>query len=311
MNRYAAAALAAGCGAVAAALYLVVLVGSTGGLLLVYLTQLPLFVAGLWLGTTGGAIAGLTATLVLFAASDVIAAALFAALNAVPVAILVRQALLARRHHDGTTVWYPPGRLVGWLTGLALAGIGIALVVEGGPNGLLAELRSVVGSALDQFGEPAAPERAAFAEAVALVIPGIVAASWMVMAIINGVLAQGLVARFQANWRPAPELVGLVLPIWLPLLLTAAVIALAISGTPRFLAVNTMIVLLVPFGLAGLAVLHAAARRLPYPLPVLVAFYVFAGLFGWPLIAIAILGLFETWLGLRRRLIRPGETTNG
>src|SRR5215471_10199428 len=96
MNRYAAGAIAAGCGAAAGGLYLVVLVGSPSGLLLVYLTQFPLFVAGLWLGTTAAGVAGLTATLVLFAASDLLAAALFAALNAVPVTILVRQALLAR-----------------------------------------------------------------------------------------------------------------------------------------------------------------------------------------------------------------------
>jgi hypothetical protein len=311
MNRYAAGAIAAGCGAVAGGLYLVVLVGSPSGLLLVYLTQFPLFVAGLWLGATAAAIAGLTATLVLFAASDLLAAGLFAALNAVPVTILVRQALLARHQADGRIEWYPPGQLTAWLTVMALAGVGLALVVMGGPAGLLAELRSVVGATLDNLGDAAVSERGAFVEAVAVVIPGIVAASWMVMSIINGVLAQGVVARFGANWRPSPELVRLSLPIWLPLLLTAAAIGAAVGGTSRFLAVNTLIVLLVPFGLAGLAVLHAAARRLANPLPLLIGFYVFAGLFGWPFLAIAILGLFETWLGLRRRLIRPGEPTNG
>jgi hypothetical protein len=131
------------------------------------------------------------------------------------------------------------------------------------------------------------------------------------MAIINGVLAQGVVARFDVNWRPSPELVRLSLPMWLPLLLAAAVLGSLIAGTPRFLAINTMIVLLVPFALAGLAVLHAAARRMSHPLPLLIGFYVFAGLFGWPLLAIAVLGLFETWLGLRRRLIPSGEPRNG
>jgi hypothetical protein len=317
MNRFAADrfvywAVAAGCGAVAGCLYLAVLVGSTGGLLLVYLTQLPLFVAGLWLGTTGAAIAGLAATLVLFAASDMLAAALFAALNAVPVAILVRQALLARRQRDGSIRWYPPGLLVAWLTTMALSGIGVALIVMGGPENLQAELRNVVATTLDRLAEPSAiPDRAALADAVALVVPGVVAASWMVMTVINGVLAQGLVARFSANWRPSPELVRLALPVWLSIALSVATAASFIAGTPRFLAVNTMIVLLVPFGLAGLAVLHAAARRLSHPTALLIGFYVFAGLFGWPLLAAALLGLFETWLRLRRRLIRPEEPTNG
>ena len=310
MNRFAAAAIAAGCGVLAGSLYLAVLVGSTGGLMLVYLTQLPLFVAGLWFGTSGAAIAGLAATLVLFAASDLVAAALFAALNAVPVTILVRQALLARQS-DGAVRWYPPGLLAAWLTAMALAGIAIALVVAGGPAGMQAEMRDAVAAALDRLVEQTVPNRTELIDGVVLVIPGIIASAWMVMAVINGVLAQGLVARFGANWRPSPELARLSLPLWLPLLLTAAAIGSAFSGMPRFLAINTLIVMLVPFGLAGLAVLHRAVRRLSHPVAVLIAFYVFAGLFGWPLLAVAVLGLFETWLGLRRRLIRPGESTHG
>jgi hypothetical protein len=311
MNRFTAGAIAAGCGAIGGCLYLSVLLGSSAGLILVYLTQLPLFVAGLWLGTTGATIAGITAAVVLLAASDLLGAALFAALNAVPVMILVRQALLARTQGDGAIRWYPPGLLVAWLTAMALAGIGVAMVLLGGTDGLQAQLRDVITNVLDRLGEQALSERADIAAGVALVVPGIIAASWMVMVVINGVLAQGLVARFGVNWRPAPELVQLRLPVWLPLLLTAAVIATGFEGTSRFIGVNTMITLLVPFGLAGLAVLHAAVRRLSHPTAALVMFYVLAGLFGWPLLAIAILGLFETWLGLRRRLLASGGRIDG
>jgi len=136
MSRPAAAAVSVGCGAAAAALYLAVMLGSPGGLILVYLTQLPLFAAGLWLGFGAAAVAGITAMLALLAASDAIAAALFAGLNVVPVVILVRQALLARRQDDGTLQWYPPGLLAAWLTGMALAGIGAAVVALGGPANL-------------------------------------------------------------------------------------------------------------------------------------------------------------------------------
>ena len=119
MGRLAAAAIAVLCGVVGGSLYLAVVLGSPGALILVYLTQLPLFVAGLWLGIGAAAIAGATATLVLLAASDAMAALLFAAINAVPVVLLVRQALLAQRQEDGTVLWYPPGLLTAWLTALA------------------------------------------------------------------------------------------------------------------------------------------------------------------------------------------------
>jgi hypothetical protein len=306
MNRLTAGAIAAGCGVLGGGLYLAVLLGSGAGLILVYLTQLPLFVAGLWLGTSGAAIAGLTATLVLLTASDLLGAVLFAALNVVPVVILVRQALLARRGEDGQAVWYPPGLLTAWLTALALAGIVAAVVLLGGSGGVQAQLREMIVTVLDRLGDNAIPDRAEVASAVALVIPGIIAASWVTMVAINGVLAQGLVTRFGVNWRPSPELVQLALPMWLPLALIAA-IAGSIFGEPfRFVGINAMILLLVPFALAGLAVLHAAVRHLSHPLAALIGFYVLAGMFGWPLLAIAILGLFETWLGLRGRLLAPG-----
>ena len=105
-------------GAVGAALYLAVLTGSPGALILAYLSELPLFAAGLWLGTPAAAAAGLTATLALFAAGGATAAALYAGLYAVPIGLLVRQALLARRTADGALEWYPPGPLAAWLAAL-------------------------------------------------------------------------------------------------------------------------------------------------------------------------------------------------
>src|SRR5437764_13359209 len=102
MDRLAMAAIAAACGAASASLYLALMLASPGAMILVYLTQLPLFLAGLWLGVAAAAIAGVSAAAVLLAASDVLAPAIFVALNAVPVAAPVRPACLARGGADGT-----------------------------------------------------------------------------------------------------------------------------------------------------------------------------------------------------------------
>src|ERR1700704_5709725 len=139
MERLAMAAIAAACGGASACLYLALLLGSPGAMILVYLTQLPLFLAGLWFG------AG--------------AAAIFAALNAVPVVLLVRQTLLARRNADGTLSWYPPGRLTVWLTALGILGIAAALLLLGGPDGLQATLRDIIARALDHLTERSLPDR--------------------------------------------------------------------------------------------------------------------------------------------------------
>lgn len=311
MSRIAVAAAAVGCGLGAACLYLAVLLGSPGALILVYLTQLPLFLAGLWLGTGAAVMAGVSACAVMLAVSDVTAAALFAALNAAPVTLLVRQALLARRDADGRLVWYPPGLLAAWLTVLSLAGIAATLLLMGGPGGLQQALTGTVGHALDRLAARPIANRDAVAAAITGVVPGTIALSWMVMALVNAALAQGVLGRFGANWRPSPDLAALSLPFWLPVALGLAAAGIIVGGTARFIGINAMIALFLPFCLAGLAVLHTAARRLAHPAPALIAFYAFSGVFGWPLLAVAILGLLENWLGLRRRLAVSGGTIDG
>src|SRR3989440_11932844 len=151
MNRLLIMTIAVLCGGVSACLYLALLLSSPGAMILVYLTQLPLFFAGLWFGVPAPAIAGLSAAAVLFAASDLLAAAIFAALNAVPVVVLVRQALLARRDTEGAVVWYPPGRLTLWVAGLGIGGIGGALFLLGGPGRLQATPRGVIRGGVDRL----------------------------------------------------------------------------------------------------------------------------------------------------------------
>jgi hypothetical protein len=289
------------CGGLAAGPYLLVLSGSTGSILLVYLAQLPLFAAGLWLGTGAAAAAGLVAALILAGAGNLLASGLFAALNIVPVVLLVRQSLLARTAAGNAVEWYPPGLLTAWLTGLGLVAAAVTFVFFGGPQGMQAALREALAPALDRRLGQITPELDELLAFVAFIFPGIIATSWMVMTASNGMLAQGLLARFGASWRPSPDLAALALPMWIPVLLAVASGATLMGGTARFIGVNVLIVLAVPFCLAGLAVLHAVARRFPRPAVTLTVFYLLAGILGWPLLLIALLGLLDSPLGLRRR----------
>jgi hypothetical protein len=274
-------------------------------MILVYLAQLPLFVAGLWLGASVSALAGLAASLLLAATGNLVAATVFAGSNAIPVGLLVRQSLLARTVAGGAVEWYPPGLLTAWVTGLGLAATAAAFLLLGSPQDTQTALREVLAPVLDRPSDQNVPEQDAVIDFVAFILPGIIATSWIVMTVTNGSLAQGLLARFGANWRPSPDLAALGLPLWIPLLLAVAAGASALGGTARFLGVNVMIVLAVPFCLAGLAVLHTVARRFARPAIPLVTFYVLAGVFGWPLLLVAILGLLDSPLGLRRRFSPP------
>jgi hypothetical protein len=301
VSRLGFAGMSVVCGGLAAGPYLLVLAGSTGSMILVYLAQLPLFAAGLWLGTGAAAAAGLIAALILAGAGNLLASGLFAALNIVPVVLLVRQSLLFRTAPGNAIEWYPPGLLTAWLTGLGLVAAAVTFVFFGGPQGMQAALREALAPALDRRLGEITPEIDELLAFVAFIFPGIIATSWMVMTASNGILAQGLLARFGASWRPSPDLAPLSLPMWIPALLAVASGATLLGGTARFIGVNVLIVLAVPFCLAGLAVLHAVARRFPRPAVTLTVFYLLAGVLGWPLLLIALLGLLDSPLGLRRR----------
>ena len=293
------------CGMLAAGPYVLVLTGSAGSMILIYLAQLPLFAAGLWLGTGACALAGLVAALVLAGAGSSLTAGVFAALNVFPVVVLIRQSLLARTAPGDVVEWYPPGLLAAWLTGLGLVAVAGMLVFLGGPQGMEGALREVLAPVFDRRAEEIAPEHNELLASIAFILPAIVATSWMVMTTTNGCLAQGLLARFGASWRPSPDLAALSLPAWIMMVLAVAAAAILVGGTARFVGVNVTIVLAVPFCLAGLAVLHTMARRFPRPAVTLVTFYVLAAVFGWPLLVVALLGLLDSPLGLRRRFARP------
>jgi Predicted membrane protein (DUF2232) len=306
MSRSAAAAAALLCGAAGAGLYLSVLSGSVAAAILVSLAQLPLFIAGLWLGTATAMLAALTAVAtVLAGARDVMAAVLFAVFYALPVVLLVRQALLARADGEGGLEWYSPGQLTAWLTALALAAFGVALWWSGGPQALQSTLRRALAPAVAELVDTTAAGQRMLTERLAALVPGILAASWMMLVVTNAVLAQGVLARFGANWRPSPRLAALRLPLWITLLLGGAAVLTILGGPARFVGINIMIMLSIPFGLGGLAVVHAFADRLARPTVLLVTFYVLAGLFGWPLLLVAFLGLLDMPLGLRRRMVPP------
>lgn len=289
----------------AAGPYVLVLTGSAGSMILIYLGQLPLFAAGLWLGTGACALAGLVAALVLAGTGSLLTAGVFAALNVFPVVVLIRQSLLARTAPGDVVEWYPPGLLAAWLTGLGLVAVAAMLVLLGGPQGMEGALREVLAPVFDRRAEEIAPEHNELLASIAFILPAIVATSWMVMTTTNGCLAQGLLARFGASWRPSPDLAALSLPAWISMVLAVAAAAILVGGTARFVGVNVMIVLAVPFCLAGLAVLHTLARRFPRPTVTLVTFYVLAAVFGWPLLVVALLGLLDSPLGLRRRFAQP------
>lgn len=297
-----ALAAALGGGVASALFYLSVLFGGFGALILGYLTPLPLFAAGLSLGLAAAAVGGVAGTvLVLGVSGSPVVTGAYVLTAAVPAVFVVRQALLARPRADGSLEWYPPGMLLAALTGLGILGfVGAVALALGEPGGLEGVVRRALGGMAAQF--DAEPPTEGEAHWIAPALPGFVVISWMFMTIINGTLAQGVLMRFGRNRRPGMRIAELELPRWLgPVFGVVVAAALAVPGDVGFLALNLGLILSVPFAFAGLSVVHAYARARSTRTAILVAFYMFLVLFGWPVVVMVGLGVIEQWLGLRRR----------
>jgi len=181
----------------------------------------------------------------------------------------------------------------------AVAVIAAVVLILGGLDGMRAALREA--AAFDSGFGRYTTGLAELLDSVAFVLLGLIAGLSMAMTSTNRILAQGSLARFGANWRPSPDMAALNLPIWILVLPAFATAAMLLGGTAHFIAVNVMMMLAVSLCVAGLAVLHVLARRLARPVIRLVTVCVLAGVFGWPLLPVALLGVLDASPGLRRR----------
>ncbi len=322
MNRGTALALILG---LASALPFLITLTMPSGAFFTPLVPLPLFLSGLALGSGAVVVSAATTSLVLglpvavavFQATDSIGLALFngaqmvlatAVMLTAPVVILVRQALLTRTAGDGGIEWYPPGLLVTWLTGIGFVHLAVIAVMlallDGGTSieGTFSDLFSAwLGAALPDLPTEETAELSRFVAYFGL---GLGTTGWLLLLAINGVLAQGALARYGRNLRPAPNIAVLELPRWLALALAASVVtALLATGDLAFLARGLALVLLLPYIFAGLAVVHTAFRRYKARILLMVIFYVILVFFTWPMVFVIALGLVDQWFGFRRRLL--------
>jgi hypothetical protein len=300
-----AAGLAILGGVVSAALFLALLTGVPGMVVLAYFMQLPLMLVGLTLGVTGSVIAVAGAVLVSGVIAGIVAAMIYALIQAVPAVVVVRQALLSRQQ-GGAIEWFPPGLLLAQLAVLAALGTSaVFLLMLSEPGGLKGAIERFLIAALADLGAleataEAPPQLGLWAD----LFPGLMAASWLIMVAINAILAQGLAVRLGRNRRPSPDFAALELPGWLwPAIGVAALLAMLGDDGLGFLGRSLLIVLVVPYIFLGLAVIHAFARRWSHRRLALAVCYGGIMLLGWPLFAILLLGFIEDWAHVRQRFL--------
>jgi hypothetical protein len=309
--------VAVGAGVASAILFLTLLAAPSAiSVLLNIVASLPVFMAGLAFGAWAAALAGVSGMALVGVTAlgsglegGLSLALSFLAWQALGPTVLVRQALLSRQGPDGGMEWYPPGHMLVWLTGLAAFGlVVVGLFLSGADADLTGAVERQMQAEVAGMGSGAeADVTQADLDMVARFLPGIVAVSFMVTMLVNGALAQALLARSGRAIRPSPAWSEVELPPRAGAAMTAGLavallVAATQSGTVEQVGTTVTMLLATPFLLVGLAVVHAVSRRWPARGVVLGLFYVLVVLPLRLLPLVVILGLVENWVGLRRRI---------
>jgi hypothetical protein len=297
--------------------------------LLMFITPLPIALAGLGWGWRSAVLAGAVGSALILAFGSPAVAAAFAITQAAPMVLLTYLALLSRPlaesgvadADDETAVeWYPVGRIVIWSAVLAgLMAVAMLMIIGGDLETLRKSLGEFIKATLES-GLPQADGQTKFSEAeiasiseIALsVLPAASAMSWMGSLLFNLWLAGRVTLASGQLGRPWPDLAALTYPAGTPLAFGVMLLATMLAGYPGLAASAFTGGLFVAYLLLGLAILHFTTRGQPWR-PIAL-WLLYGSLFIvniWIGIVIAMLGLAETVLQLRARSAsRPPSQPN-
>jgi uncharacterized protein YybS (DUF2232 family) len=315
--------IGAGAGLVSAALFASAATAAALAGILLYLSPLPLCLAGLGWGRSAAALAGLTGTVVMAVTLGPGPALAFALTIAAPVAVFTHLLLLSRPipAAEGATTptveWYPPGRLVGWAA--LIAGILAALLVLAlGPGlesyhqwinqTLFPNVMKVLGPNASEL----TPKMIDSLKAVlAKALPAAFVIVWLALMLLNLWLAGLIVEASGRALRPWPDLHSLEVPNVFVAVFAGALIVSFVPGVIGLLATGLASAMLFAYMLQGLAVIHVYSRGVPLRWLLLVVVYLGILFLGWLAIVVAIVGLAEPLFGWRGRNAAPGNQSQG
>ena len=304
-------------GSASALMFASIISGALISLLLFYLAPLPLMVAALGWGPLSATIGGIVAATGLGAIFGLPYGIAFAVTVALPAWWLGHLALLGRPIDNGvspgngaTSVasdleWYPVGRILLWIAGFAALSTMAALLTLG------TDAASITGALKRGLLRILGPREAAstgeseqWIDALVTIAPAAAAIVAMMTLTLNLWLAAKITATSGRLQRPWPDLKAAALP---PMTLAALCVAIAFGFAGGLLAILAQILtaaLMIAYALTGFAVLHTLTLALKSRALWLSVAYAIVVVFGWPVLAMVVLGLADAIFGLRQRYLQ-------
>jgi hypothetical protein len=301
-----------GAGAAAALLFASVTSGTWMSVPLFYLAPLPIMIAGLGWSHWSALVAGFAASAALGIGFGGIFFFAFLAGAGIPAWWLGYLALLARPGDGGAAdtaalEWYPPGRLVVWAGVLAALVVIVAI-----PNfGIDADtfrtgLRTALGDMFTGGAADGQLSETALRNLNRLIefLPAAAAVIAAITNVFNLWLAARIVKFSGRLTRPWPTLAAMTFP---KLMLPALAVIVGLSFLDSMIGILAQVAtagLLVSYGVLGFAVLHMVTQGVSGRPFLLGGIYASVMIFGWPILVLSLLGIFETAYELRARTAR-------
>jgi hypothetical protein len=304
-------------GSASALMFASIISGALISLLLFYLAPLPLMVAALGWGSLCATIGGIIAATGLGAIFGLPYCIAFAVTIALPAWWLGHLALLGRPAASGVSPgngtlpvtpdleWYPVGRILLWISGFAALTTMAALLTLGtDPAAITGALRRGLLRILGPREVTSTGDGERWIDALVTVAPAAATIVAMMTLTLNLWLAAKITATSGRLHRPWPDLKSAALP---PMTLVALCVAIAFCFGGGLLAIVAQIVtaaLMMAYGLTGFAVLHTLTLALKSRALWLGCTYAIMVVFGWPILAMVVLGLADAIFGFRQRYLR-------
>ncbi len=308
-------AIAAGCAS--ALMFASIISGALISLLLFYLAPLPLMVAALGWGPISATIGGIVAATGLGAIFGLPYCIAFAVTAALPAWWLGHLALLGRPVTNGASSgngaspvapaleWYPVGRILLWVSGFAALTTMAALLTLGTDAATITgAMRRGLLRIIGPRDTASTGETEQWIDALVTIAPVAAAVVAMMTLTLNLWLAAKITATSGRLHRPWPDLKSAALP---PMTLAALCVAVAFCFTGGLLAILAQIVtaaLMTAYALTGFAVLHTLTLALKSRVLWLSCTYAIVMVFGWPVLAMVVLGLADAVFGIRQRYLQ-------
>ncbi len=300
-----------GAGAATALLFASVASGSLISVALFYLAPLPILIAALGWSHWAGLVAAVTASASLAAVFGSFFFIAFLIGIGLPAWWLGYLALLARPAPgpaEGGLEWYPVGNLVVWAAILAALIVGAAIINFGADQ---ETFRNALRSGLDRMlaGETRTPVNPADRERLVTFLVGALPPAAAVLTTLTQVVNLWLAARIVRVSgrlrRPEPYIPSMQFPPYALALAAAGIAGSFVPGLPGTIAGVLGAAMLMAYALLGFAVVHTVTRGIGGRPFVLGGLYGAVAVFGWPILAVSLLGLADAGFNIRGRYGPP------